>query len=272
MNDLKTEPGLKTGLLFLLFFAIIVVFPMIPSPQFGNTTLGNMLAPIALLALTGYLYKKEGKNLSELGLNITSGTVSYLPKGLIIGIVFFSLLLLLQSFQNGLSLKINPNANWFLIIGGLFFLIVSVLNEELIFRGYCFEKTITHVGIAKANIIFAFLFIFYHWIALNAWGNWSLMLGLITTGFGHFLFATALLKSNTLYFPIGIHLGNNWAQRYLFSANMGGINATPTNDTFFVLSSSHQDTSLSLTFLNYTVSIVCFLLSTWAIWKYTKRT
>ena len=122
----------------------------------------------------------------------------------------------------------------------------------------------------QANLIFAAIFIVYHWIALNAWGNYGLMLGLFTTGFGHILFAVALLKSKTLYFPIGIHLGNNWAQRHLFSANMGGINENPSNDTLFILSSTNQDTSLLHIISSYGISIAFFLLSTWTIWKYKR--
>lgn len=270
MNE-NLQMRLKTGALFLLFFGIIVVCPMIPSPQFGGTSIGNIVAPLILLLLTHFLYKKESKSLSELGLNSSFGNISFMFTGLFVGIAFFCILLFLQSFQNGLSIKINPNANWLPIVGGLFFLIISVLNEELIFRGYCFKRTIHLVGTTKANLIFTFLFVVYHWIALNAWGNWSLMLGLCTTGFGHFLFATALLKSHTLYFPIGIHLGNNWAQRHLFSAQMGGINVHPSNDTFLILSSSQQETSLLLTLFNYGVSIFWFLLATWVIWKWTKR-
>ncbi|MBL7814345.1 MAG: CPBP family intramembrane metalloprotease [Saprospiraceae bacterium] len=270
MNQTTASP-IKITLLFLLFFAIIVVMPMIPSPQLGHTTIGNILAPIVLLLLTRYVYQKEGKNLSALGLTLKKNTITYFPMGVIVGILFFSLLLLSQAYQNGLSITPNPNANVFLILGGFLFLIISVLNEELIFRGYCFQQTLYHVGVTRANIIFAFLFIVYHWIALHAWGNWAAMLGLFTTGFGHFLFATAFLKSRTLYFPIGIHLGNNWAQRYLFSANMGGINNNPSNDTFFILNSSLQESSLSLTIFNYVVSILCFLSVTWTIWKWTKN-
>ena len=40
---------------------------------------------------------------------------------------------------------------------------------------------------------------------------------LLITGLGHILYATAFLKSKTLYFPIGIHLGNNWVNLFVYS-------------------------------------------------------
>ena len=262
---------IKTAGIFLLLFIIPMILPMLPGPQFGRLSLGNILSPLVLLLLTRWLYQKENKTLSELGLNTTFANTLFLPIGLFLGILFFCGMLFLQFFQNSLKIEVNTQANVGLVFSGAFYLLFSVLNEELIFRGYVFQKTFEAIGIVKANILFAFLFIVYHWIALNAWGNYPLMLGLITTGFGHFFFATALMKSKTLYFPIGLHLGNNWAQRHLFSANMGGINTNPSNDTLFILSSAQQDNSLPMIFLNYTVTIFWFLFCTWLIWKGTRR-
>ena len=39
----------------------------------------------------------------------------------------------------------------------------------------------------------------------------------MATGLGHLLYATALLKSKTLHFPIGLHLRNNWVSLFVFS-------------------------------------------------------
>ena len=89
--------------------------------------------------------------------------------------------------------------------------------EELAFRGICFKKTVEISSVTTANIIFATLFILSHWINLGAFGNPVLMTILLITGLGHILYATAFLKSKTLYFPIGLHLGNNWVSLFVFS-------------------------------------------------------
>jgi hypothetical protein len=63
------------------------------------------------------------------------------------------------------------------------------------------------------------------------------MLSLFTTGFGHVFFAVALGRSQTLFFPIGLHLGNNWASKKLFALNMGQIvDPTQANDSLFLTS------------------------------------
>ncbi|MDP9231089.1 MAG: CPBP family intramembrane metalloprotease, partial [Bacteroidota bacterium] len=178
----------------------------------------------------------------------------------------------LQMIHNNLKIELNRNFQYMFLLSGLFFLLPDVIIEELIFRGYCFKKTINRAGIIQANIIFAFLFVAWHWLALNAWGNYALMLGLLTTGLGHILFATALIKSRTLYFPIGIHLGNNWVSRYIFSYQTKGIVDTQqTNDSLFFIAKNGQDFSSLHIMISYLITIASFLIFTFIIWKWTRR-
>ena len=103
------------------------------------------------------------------------------------------------------------------ILSGLWLLLPTVILEELAFRGICFKKTVEISSVTTANLIFATIFILSHWINLGAFGNPVQMTILLITGLGHILYATAFLKSKTLYFPIGIHLGNNWVNLFVFS-------------------------------------------------------
>ncbi|MEO8173214.1 MAG: hypothetical protein ABI581_09035, partial [Sediminibacterium sp.] len=124
----------------------------------------------------------------------------------------------------------------------------------------------------KANILFAFFFIAWHWLAFNAWGNWGLMLSLVTTGFGHILFAVALTRSQTLFFPIAIHLGNNWASRNLFALNMGQmVDPTKAKDSLFLASAPATQFSTMHVVMGYVITISYFLISTVIIMLLFKR-
>ncbi len=261
-------PGLKIGVGFLLFFSI----PVICSMFFGYQSIGGYISPAILLFLTWLFYKQEGKDLEQLGLKINKKKIGYFFLGLILGIVFFVIFILVQSWYNKLEIRFNKNVSWTVVSMGVFFLLQGVFNEELIFRGYCFKRTVEKIGVVKANLIFAFLFIVWHWIALDAWGNYGLMIGLVTTGFGHFLFATALLRSKTLLLPIGLHLGNNWASHHLFAAGMGDIRAA-NKDTQAVFSFVNSDDHFSSLHVigGYSISIFFFLACTWIIWKWTGK-
>jgi len=179
--------------------------------------IANIIVIVAVLFITWKAYKKEGKNLSELGLNLTMRNICFGISGLLVGGIFIIPLIYTIAFIKGYPVVFNQTFSMSYVLGGLGLLLPTVMLEELAFRGICFKKTVEISGVIKANIIFATLFILSHWINLGAFGNPVQMTILLITGLGHILYATALLKSKTLYFPIGLHLGNNWVSLVIFS-------------------------------------------------------
>ncbi len=246
--------------LFLLFIGLFLI-PVATSLLPLNSLISNSMAVIILFFLSYLLVKRDGKSLSVLGLTRSFHNLRYLPLGLITGILFFCLLITLQIWHNNISISINHKADYVLIFKGLLLALPGVLMEELIFRGYCLQKATKLMGFWKANLIIAFFFIAWHWLAFNAWGNYGLMLSLCTTGFGHFLFSFAFKSSGTLFFPIAIHLGNNWAARNLFSSSMGSIvSAEKNSDSFFLLTGTTQEFSSFHTIISYVITVSCFLI------------
>ena len=190
--------------------------------------IANLIVIVAVLLITWFAYKKEGKNLSELGLNFKIKNIGFGFLGLLIGGLFFIPLVYTIAFIKGYPIIFNQNFNGYYVLSGLGLSFAYVVLEELAFRGICFKKTLEITSVATANIIFASLFILSHWINLGAFGNPVFMTILLITGLGHVLYSTALLKSKTLYFPIGLHLGNNWVSLFVFS-NVD-INATRSGE------------------------------------------
>ena len=179
--------------------------------------IANGIVITVILLITWKAYKKEGKDLSELGIDLRWRNFYLGLIGVLIGGLFVIPLVYIIAFIKGYPVVFNPNFNVLYICSGLWLLLPTVMLEELAFRGICFKKTVEISTITTANIIFGTLFILSHWINLGAFGNPVLMTILLITGLGHLLYATALLKSKTLYFPIGLHLGNNWVSLFVFS-------------------------------------------------------
>jgi membrane protease YdiL (CAAX protease family) len=253
---------------FAILFAIPVLASFLPIGQFEL----NCVVVVVLFLLTYLFYRKEGKSLAALGITTKGKDLRFIPLGLLAGIVFFCMLLFFQKIYNGLSLSLNPNADYGLVVKGLMLALPGVLMEELIFRGYCFQKSIVKIGPVKGNLLFALFFIAWHWLAFNAWGNWGLMLSLCTTGFGHVFFAVALGRSQTLFFPIALHLGNNWASRNLFSLSMGQIvDPTKAHDSLFLSSAPAAQFSTIHIVGGYAITIVCFFISTGIILLWLKK-
>ena len=78
---------------------------------------------------------------------------------------------LLQMLIARQSWQLNPDINLLLIMKGTWFVIKSVLFEELIFRGVLLYILIKKMGAVKAIFISAAAFGMYHWFSHELWGN-----------------------------------------------------------------------------------------------------
>jgi uncharacterized protein len=94
----------------------------------------------------------------------------------------------------------------------------SVLYEELIFRGALLYIAIQKLGTRNACILSAVAFGIYHWFSYGAFGNISQMLIIfIMTGTWGLMFAFAFAKTKSMYLPIGLHFGWNLVNTVVFS-------------------------------------------------------
>lgn len=177
----------------------------------------NLIVIVAILLITWKAYKNEGKDLSALGMNLKFKNIGFAFLGFVVGGLFIIPLVYIIAFIKGYPVVFNQAFESSYVLNGLWLLFPTVVLEELAFRGICFKKTVEITNVWKANLIFASLFILSHWLNGSAFGDPIAMTILLITGLGHVLYATAFLKSKTLYFPIGIHLGGNWVNYFVFS-------------------------------------------------------
>ncbi|MDQ1858787.1 CPBP family intramembrane glutamic endopeptidase [Chryseobacterium sp. WLY505] len=101
---------------------------------------------------------------------------------------------------------------------GIWWVLKSVLFEELLFRGALLYLAIEKWGMTKACLLSAACFGIYHWFSYNAFGN-PFQMGIIfgmTAIFGWML-AISFAKTQSLYLPIGLHLGWNLFNIIVFS-------------------------------------------------------
>lgn len=218
---------------------------------------------ILLTISTWFLYKTENKTLKTIGLNISFRNIGFLFLGLLIGVAALGLQKYIGSFYTGEKWTVNPSVIIEKLALSLYIILPTVAVEEFLFRGYLFKKTIEVSSVVKANIIFSVLFMLAHVLDADALQNPVKLIFLaVSIPVGHLLFATALLKSKTLLFPIGLHWGNNWAAQNLISNDSYSstlMHATNTNSnslTHFII--------ILILFNGF------FLLLTFVIWKWDK--
>ena len=216
---------------------------------------------ILLTISTWFLYKTENKTLKAIGLNLSFRNIGFLFLGLAIGAAALGLQKYITSFYTGEKWTVNPSVIIEKLALSLYIILPTVAVEEFLFRGYLFKKTIEISSVVKANIIFSVLFMLVHILDANVLQNPVQLIFLaVSIPVGHLLFATALLKSKTLLFPIGLHWGNNWTAQHIL-----GYNA---NDSSLLLTTSNNNSSWTPFIIILFLFNGFFLLLTFLIWKW----
>lgn len=219
---------------------------------------------ILLFTATWLLYKTENESLKSIGLNFSLKNISFLPLGILVGAIAFLGARLLRALYLGEPIEISESINYSTILFSFYFILPQVATEEFLFRGYLFKKTISTSSVFIANVIFSILFMLIHVLDENVLNNRGMMILLaVTIPVGHLLFATALIKSKTLFFPIGIHLGNNWATRHLITDSGSG-------ESLLYISDKVNFDTWTPFLMMLLITNGFFLFITFLIWKWEK--
>ncbi len=219
---LNKYPNCSRYALAIILFVLAIVIGGIMDTPFLKLYF-PYISCLLLFVVTWFLLKIDHKSLKYLGLNGTLKNISFLPLGIGIGIIALFGAKFIRALYTGETFELSTAIDYSTILIAFYYILPQVAVEELLFRGYLFKKTIEISNVVTANIIFSILFMLIHVLDEQVLKSKGMIIMLmVTIPVGHLLFATALIKSKSLFFPIGIHLGNNWATRHLISdANNG---------------------------------------------------
>jgi len=93
----------------------------------------------------------------------------------------------------------------------LYFLITGAV-EELVFRGYAFERLISSLGLWPAQLVVAIPFAVYHLLSGWSWQN-----TLTSTVVGSVLFGLVFARTRSLWASTGFHAAGNWVRELLMT-------------------------------------------------------
>jgi membrane protease YdiL (CAAX protease family) len=137
-------------------------------------------------------------------------------RGLLIGAGMFTAVIVNIAFLGGYEIR-----GWGSVAGAvalLGFTAVAVVVEELIFRGILFRIVEQRIGTRAALVLTGLLFGAAHLFNPHA-TVWSALAIAIAGGF---MLAAAYAATRTLWLPIGVHFGWNFAQGGVFGASVSG--------------------------------------------------
>lgn len=179
--------------------------------------LGLVTAAAALLGYTWAVRRTEHRAPDELS---RTGAVPALARGTLLGVGLFAAVILNIAFLGGYQvLGWGSPAGALALVG---FMAAAAVTEELLFRGILFRIVEQWAGTWTALVLTAALFGLAHLFNPHAtvWGALAIA---IEAGA---MLAAAYAATRTLWVPIGLHFGWNYAASAIFGTEVSG-NDTP---------------------------------------------
>ncbi len=190
---------------------------------------------IQLLLSALLLWWLEKQNLSVLGWKPSGQRIVQLLTGIFLAIITAATFHLISGVLTGTSWQKNPSFQYTNLFNGIWWMLRSVLYEELIFRGALFYIALKRLGITKGLCLSVIAFGIYHWFSFGAVGQpfQMLFIFLITAAAG-WMYSYSFIKTGSLYATIGLHFGWNITGSLLFSqGSIGKYILIPVKDVSF---------------------------------------
>ena len=224
----NTQHQLRNGWWVLIFIAILALSRQLYQPikgwltDFGASTL--QLEPLALLLLllvswSCLLLRRQ--RLADLGLALNSRWWQQLLVGTAAGMAMMSVIALLMWVFSVATFGINPKFQAADLALGAYLLLLAAALEELLYRGFLFQRLIDGLGVWPTQLLFATIFAAGHWDNPGLEGSAKVVASL-DLALASLLFGLAYLKTRSLALPLGLHFGWNWAQGYLLGFQVSG--------------------------------------------------
>jgi membrane protease YdiL (CAAX protease family) len=217
----RVRPSVKLGgfvALVAVAFGLTGVLVGLAGPVLPPGAL-SWLFPVALVALllaaTWAALRLEGGRLADLGLRLTRRRLAEGGAGFAVGAAVFSGIALAQAAMVGAPWQFNGARVAGAATAGLAMMLVSVVGEELMFRGYAFRQLTALGGPTLALMVTSVAFGCYHLVGRPYWAMGAFFV-VATAALGGLVFGYASIRSGGLVLPIGVHWGGNWAMVGLF--------------------------------------------------------
>jgi uncharacterized protein len=157
--------------------------------------------------------------IAALGLPVTTGWRNQFTTGCIVGLALTLLAVLPLAIWGSPSVHFHFDLHLLLRAAAvLFVLLIGALAEELVFRGYPFQRLEEAIGAIGAISFFSVLFGAVHLSNPGA-SRW----GLINTVLIGIVLSVAYLRTRALWLPWGIHFGWNTALGFLCGLPVSGL-------------------------------------------------
>jgi membrane protease YdiL (CAAX protease family) len=160
---------------------------------------------VAMMGATLLFLRRDRRPAATIGLNLSWRRAGEFVCGLAGAALLVSAVALLLALILPFPWVRNPRFDPTLAVFSFGSLLYGNSVEELIFRGYSFERLIAGIGHWKAQLVTAILFAVFH-IA----NGWPWQVALVGTTIGSLLFGLVCVRWGSVPAAVGVHVAANW--------------------------------------------------------------
>jgi membrane protease YdiL (CAAX protease family) len=164
------------------------------------------------LALTLLFLGFDKRPVAAIGLDPTPRRLGELALGFLAGALLVGVIAVVMYVALPYPWQRNAAFQPRLAAWSLLYYLVANGVEELVFRGYAFERMIAAIGHWPAQILTALIFAVYHVQHGWTWGN-----ALVGTTLGSILFGLVFVRWRSVPAALGVHAAGNWTRDLLLA-------------------------------------------------------
>ena len=206
-----------------LFLILGVVFTFLMGPLLADrgmavTAWGPLLAAVASGVI---LLRMDGRGPEALGFHFGRGAVTEAGLGLALGATVALTAVVGMTVAGGVAWSTEPGtpAGWLRTgAASLWLFLAPAAAEEAIFRGYPFQALVQGVGTIPSLVLASGLF-----GALHGANPGATIPGVLNTGVAGVFLSLVFLRTASLWWASGAHLGWNWAHGFLADMPVSGL-------------------------------------------------
>lgn len=173
-----------------------------------------------LLATWGVLRLRR-ERLSSVGLRLDARWAREFLGGGAVGIAMLLSVTALMAATGVLRFEVDPARSFAAVLLGFNAFLWAALLEELLFRGFVFQRLVDGIGVWPAQLGLAALFAAGHWSNPGMEGV-ARIVGTLDIALVSILLGLAYLRTRSLALPFGLHFGWNWVQGSVLGFNVSG--------------------------------------------------